>query len=375
LYEQPFAIGPGKYSADKNQERVDLKMTLHKKQELLLHTAFWAVYASFIVNHITSYQTGTPIHWGHVILASLISVSYLLVLSYFNYFFLIPVFLLRRKPGAYILFFLASLVTLVALRVGAETLAFGRSWEARNLARIQLMVQSTISDLFIVLFIALLRFAFEWPALDSRRRQLETEKLHAEIKFLKAQVNPHFLFNTLNNLYYLSTIKSDTAPLVIAKLSEVMRYMIYDSNHEQIALHKEIEYMQHYISLERLRVKEGIPLEFEVTGPTDMFISPLILITFLENAFKHGVSNGGDHCWIKALLRVDDTRLLYTIANSKTQTLPYPDDGKGIGPVDGEGIGLANVKRRLNLSYPGKHQLHIDDREDSYSVTLTIDRL
>jgi sensor histidine kinase YesM len=345
----------------------ELKMTIYKKRELLLHTAFWAVYASFIVTHITSYQTGPQIHWGHVILASLISLSYLFVLSYLNYFYLIPSFLLSKKVATYVFLFLASFVAVSVLRVGAETLAFGQSWEVQNLARTKLIIQSTVSDLFIVLFIALLRFAADWAALDARRRTLETEKLHAELQFLKAQVNPHFLFNTLNNLYYLSTIKSDTAPLVIAKLSEVMRYMIYDSNHEYIPLDKEIEYMQHYISLERLRIKDGIPLEFEVTGPTDMVISPLILITFLENAFKHGVSNGIDHCWVKARLQVDESSLRYSIANSKIGKIGYP--------ADGEGIGLTNVQRRLQLSYPGKHRLNIDDCEDSYRVTLTIDRL
>jgi len=233
-------------------------------------------------------------------------------------------------------------------------------------ARTQIIIQSAISDLFIVLFIGLLRFAFDWAELDSHHRQLETEKLNAELKFLKAQINPHFLFNTLNNLYYLSTIKSDTAPLVISKLSEVMRYMIYDSNYEKIALAKEIEYMQHYISLERLRLKEGIPLEFEVAGTTDMLISPLILMTFLENAFKHGLSNSSDQCWIKARLEISDTCLIYTIKNSKVKTIKHPEDG--------EGIGLKNVKRRLDLSYPGKHQLNIEDQENFYSITLSIER-
>lgn len=251
-------------------------------------------------------------------------------------------------------------------RIGIETLAFGRSWEVQRPHGTQFIIQSTISDLFIVLYIGLLRFAFNWMELDSHRRQLETEKLNAEIKFLKAQVNPHFLFNTLNNLYYLSTIKSDTAPLVISKLSEAMRYMIYDSNHEQIELAKEIEYMRNYISLERLRLREGVPLEFEVTGRTDILISPLILITFLENAFKHGVSNGNGACWIKARLDVDETRLVYSIANSKVKSVS--------GPADGEGIGLKNVRRRLDLFYPGKHQLDIDDREASWAVTLTIER-
>jgi two-component system sensor histidine kinase AlgZ len=343
-----------------------MAMMLHRKREVLLHTAFWAVYLSFIINHITSYQTGPQIHWGRVLLASLISMSYLIVLSYLNYFYLIPAFLLRKKMGRFIILFAACFAALTLLRIGIETLAFGKSWEMQSSARTQLILQSTISDLFIVLFIGLLRFASDWLEFDTHRRQLETEKLNAELKFLKAQVNPHFLFNTLNNLYYLSTIKSDTAPLVISKLSEVMRYMIYDSNHEQIELAKEIEYMQHYIGLERLRLREGIPLEFEVAGRTDILISPLILITFLENAFKHGISNSSDKCWIRARLEVNETRLIYTIANSKVKIVPYP--------ADGEGIGLKNVKRRLDLSYPGKHKLDINDREGSYSVILTIER-
>jgi two-component system sensor histidine kinase AlgZ len=343
-----------------------MAMMLHRKREVLLHTAFWAVYISFIITHIASYQTGPQIHWGRVLLGSLIGVSYLFVLSYLNYFYLIPAFLLRKKIGGFIIVFLASFTALTFVRIGIETLAFGRSWEVQSPARTQIIIQSTISDLFIILFIGLLRFASDWLELDSHRRQLETEKLNAELKFLKAQVNPHFLFNTLNNLYYLSTIKSDTAPLVISKLSEVMRYMIYDSNHEKIELTKEIEYMQHYIGLERLRLREGVPLEFEVAGRTDILISPLILITFLENAFKHGVSNGNNQCWIKARLEVSETRLVYTIANSKVKTVSYQPDG--------EGIGLKNVKRRLDLSYPGKHSLDIDDREDSYSVNLTIQR-
>jgi len=343
-----------------------MAVTLHKKREMLLHTAFWAVYLSFIIMHITSSQTGPHIHWGRVLLASLISLSYLVSLSYLNYFYLMPVFLLKNKIGAFIIVFIVSFAAFTLARIGIDILAFGRSWLVQSPERSQVIIQSVI-DLFIVLFIGLLRFAFDWLELDARRRQLETEKLNAELKFLKAQINPHFLFNTLNNLYYLSTIKSDSAPLVISKLSEVMRYMIYDSNHARVPLAKEIEYMQHYVALERLRVREGMSLEFEVAGRTDILISPLILITFLENAFKHGVSNGNDHCWIKARLEVEGTRLVYMIANSKIKTASYV--------ADGEGIGLKNVKRRLDLSYPGKHRLNINDQEDSYSVTLTIEQL
>jgi two-component system, LytTR family, sensor histidine kinase AlgZ len=343
-----------------------MAISIYRKREVLFHAAFWVVYIPFIVTHIASYHSVPRIQWGRVVWGSSISISYLVALSYLNYFYFIPRFLLRKKTGRFIAAFAASFLVLTLFRVGVETLAFGKSWKIASPDRTQMIIESTISDLFIVFFIGLLRFASDWLELDSRRRQLETEKLNAELKFLKAQVNPHFLFNTLNNLYYLSTIKSDTAPLVIAKLSEVMRYMIYDSNQEMIQLAKEIEYMQHYISLERLRLKEGVLLDFNIVGNTDLLIAPLILISFLENAFKHGVTGGNDQCWIKARLTIDEDHLVYSIANSKV--------GIGEGKREGDGVGLKNVKRRLDLSYPQKHQLHIDDRDASYSVVLTIDR-
>jgi two-component system sensor histidine kinase AlgZ len=340
---------------------------LYRNREILFHTAFWAVYISFTIYHISSYQDSPQIHWGRVILSALISVGYVITLSYLNYFYFIPELLIRKKTGRFIAAFAIAFGLLSLLRVWVVRVVFGPSSnEAHNLVNMQLVVQVVISNIFIVLFVGLLRFASDWLELDSRRRELETEKLSAELNFLKAQVNPHFFFNTLNNLYYLATIKSDNAPLVISKLSEVMRYMIYDSNHEKVELLKEIEYMQHYIGLERLRLREGIPLEFEVAGRTDILITPLILITFLENAFKHGASNGNDQCWIRARLEADATRLIYRIGNSK------PASGRIA--AEKEGIGLNNVKRRLDLSYPGRYQLDIDDRENSFFVVLTIDR-
>src|SRR5579859_4060237 len=219
----------------------------HRNREILFHTAFWAVYISFTINHISSYQNGPQIHWGRVLTSTLISVLYVAIISYLNYFYFIPAFLIRKKIGRFLAAFAISFALISWLRIEVEGLVFGdSSREVRNMARTQLVVQAVISDLFIVLFVGLLRFASDWLELDSRRRELETENLSAELNFLKAQVNPHFFFNTLNNLYYLATIKSDLAPLAISKLSEVMRYMIYDSNHSKVQLAKEIEYMQHY---------------------------------------------------------------------------------------------------------------------------------
>jgi sensor histidine kinase YesM len=365
----PFAVSckicPGGQTAIGGSS---MTIPLHRNREILFHTAFWAVYISFTINHISSYQNSPQIHWGRVLTSTLISVLYIAIISYLNYFYFIPAFLIRKQFGRFLAAFAISFGLITWLRIGIEGLVFGNSSrEAQIMARPQLVVQNIISDLFIVLFVGLLRFASDWLELDSRRRELETEKLSAELNFLKAQVNPHFFFNTLNNLYYLATIKSEIAPLVISKLSEVMRYMIYDSNHEKVELAKEIEYMQNYIGLERLRLEEGVPLEFDVAGRTDILITPLILIAFLENSFKHGVCNGNDQSWIKARLEVEEARLTFRIGNSKPKSTTIP--------TEEEGIGLKNVKRRLDLSYPGRYKLDIEDTVDCFFVGLTIDLL
>jgi two-component system sensor histidine kinase AlgZ len=343
-----------------------MAIPLHRKREIIFHTAFWAVYISFTINHISAYQNSAQIQWGRVFAATMIDVLYVFVISYLNYFYFIPAFLIRKKFGQFLAGFAISFGLISLLRIEIERLTFGdASREVRSLGKPQLIIQTIVGDLFIVLFVGLLRFASDWLRLDSRRRELETEKLTAELNFLKAQVNPHFLFNTLNNLYYLATVKSDIAPQVISKLSEVMRYMIYDSNHEKVELAREIEYIQHYIGLERLRLKDGVPLDFEVSGKTDILITPLILIAFLENAFKHGVSNGNDQCWVRAALEVKEARLVFKIGNSKVRG--------GTAIAEEEGIGLKNVKRRLDLSYPGKYKLDIQDQTDFFFVDLAID--
>ena len=131
-----------------------------------------------------------------------------------------------------------------------------------------------------------------------------------KLSFLKEQINPHFLFNTLNNLYYLAYTKSDNTTEVIAKLSQMMRYMIYESNHPQVELSKEIEYMQNYVSLERLRLTNDVPIKFDVQGDLGgSRVSPLILITFLENAFKHGVASNNKNAWVDLSLKIDGNKL------------------------------------------------------------------
>jgi two-component system sensor histidine kinase AlgZ len=335
------------------------------KREIIVHIAFWAVYISFMINHISSYQKSPEVDWGKVLTEAFISLIYMLSISYLNYFYFIPNFLIRKEIGKFLLGFAIAFAAISLFRFEIEKLIIAESpGGAQSPPRTRFIIQDIISNLFIVMFVGLLRFASDWLHLDSKRREIETEKLAAELIFLKAQVNPHFFFNTLNNLYYLATIKSDVTPQVISKLSEVMRYMIYDSNHDRVELIREIEYIHNYISLERLRIKEGIVLAFEVEGRTDILITPLILITFLENAFKHGVNSTNSQCWIKAKLKVEGTQLNFTIANSKANSKPEA--------MEKPGIGLKNVKRRLDLSYPEKYRLNIEDNPSTFFVSLTI---
>jgi LytS/YehU family sensor histidine kinase len=211
----------------------------------------------------------------------------------------------------------------------------------------------------------MLRFAKEWFDFEARKKAVENEKLTAELNFLKAQINPHFLFNTLNNLYYLVYTKSDNATIIIDKLSKMMRYMIYDTNHPKVLLSKEIEYMENYIDLERLRLNNEIPIRLQIKGNTDdVKIVPLVFITFLENAFKHGVSSNQKGAWVDVNILLRGRECVYTVENSKLGTSPNAN-GKS-------GIGLQNVQRRLALSYPEHHNLEIEDSPDRYKVQLKI---
>jgi LytS/YehU family sensor histidine kinase len=227
------------------------------------------------------------------------------------------------------------------------------------------IVQITAITLFIVLFVGMLRFAVDWFEFEARKKEVENERLTAELNFLKQQINPHFLFNTLNNLYYLAYTKSENTTEVIAKLSQMMRYMIYDSNHPRVLLSKEIEYMQNYISLERLRLNNQIPINFKIEGNTEnISIAPLIFITFLENAFKHGVSNNNPKAWVDILIQLSGNDCTYIVKNSKAKV--------GTNGTEKSGIGLQNVERRLQLSYPDEYQIKVEDNDDFYFVQLNL---
>jgi LytS/YehU family sensor histidine kinase len=305
--------------------------------------------------------------WQHVLSVFLIQVTFALIIAYINYFYFLPRFLATKNAGRYLLEFSIPFAILMFLRLHLERYVIdGYTHEMHYLYKTNFVVQVITSNLFIVIFVGMLRFAVDWFEFETKKKAVENEKLIAELNFLKAQINPHFLFNTLNNLYYLAYTQSANTTEVIAKLSQMMRYMIYDSNHPLVPLSKEIEYMQSYISLERLRLNDQIPIQFEIKGnPDEVLIAPLIFITFLENAFKHGVNNSYPGAWVNISIQLNGKECEYTVSNSKVVNMKI-DQG------DKSGIGLQNVKRRLELSYPGHYTLTVEDNTDRYFVKLNI---
>lgn len=208
--------------------------------------------------------------------------------------------------------------------------------------------------------------------IQQEKNQIEKDRLstelklkEAELKLLKAQIHPHFLFNTLNNLYGLTLEKSDDAPALVLRLSEILDYILYRCEEKRVLLSEEIQNIVNYIEIEKIRYSEKLQLELNIGEDTGQLkIAPLILLPFVENAFKHGVSNHPDIGTVSLSFSLEKNELFFEIKNSKP-LIKIADNKKGIG--------LVNVKKRLELIYPGKFDLQIEDKKEFYSVNLTIE--
>lgn len=227
-----------------------------------------------------------------------------------------------------------------------------------------------ISIIYILVFIVattLVYFIKEWYKLKDVANQmikLEKEKLESEHQALKAQLNPHFLFNTLNNLYSLSVAKSDLVPQTILKLSDLMSYILYECKEDLVDLDKEIEFLNNYIALEKLRSsKTKLSFNYEVNG-SKVRISPLLFIPFIENAFKHSKSDNSNP-EIKIDLIVDENNLRFSCVNSVGSEKNKVDSKYG-------GVGIDNVKKRLNLLYPERHSLNLSETDTHFKAAMQI---
>lgn len=203
----------------------------------------------------------------------------------------------------------------------------------------------------------------QWVQKQQEWMQAQKEKMMAELQLLKAQVHPHFLFNTLNNIYSFSLENSPKTPGLILKLSSLLSYMLYDCKSEEVRLEKEVEIMKNYIELEKERYGDKIEISWSAEGEIkDKFISPLLILPFLENAFKHGASEQIENPWLGVDLSVTNGVLKCKITNSKNEYGTYRSNG----------IGINNVRKRLEFLYPGRHDLKIKDEGDFFVVSLMV---
>jgi two-component system LytT family sensor kinase len=234
-----------------------------------------------------------------------------------------------------------------------------------NIPRPILMrVLSNGASSFFLLFLlgGFIRLASSYFRNQNEKKALENANLNAEVNFLKAQINPHFLFNTLNGIYSQAHEKSEHTEHTVLKLSELLRYVLYDSGEDKVDLQKDLRYISNYVDLQKMRLSSKVTVNYTIKGdPVTLTIAPLLLTAFIENAFKHGVSYSMSSV-ININISIFEKTLTLTVTNPVIQNNSF---------VSG-GLGLRNVKRRLELLYPGKHQLNISSNDRLFSVHLTI---
>jgi sensor histidine kinase YesM len=218
----------------------------------------------------------------------------------------------------------------------------------------------------IVGFALAVKLLKNWYLKQRETEQLTHEKIQSELQLLKAQVHPHFLFNTLNNIYSFILNGSPDAPHMIKKLSSLLRYIIYECNQPMVNLGKELNMIRDYLDLEKIRYGDNFNMSLQVQGSaTDKMIYPLLLIPFIENSFKHGTSQMLTHPWVNVDIAIEEQTLHFKLSNSKPD---WPQEFSTAG-----GIGLSNVKKRLALLYPGTHSLNITEDKMSFEVSLKIE--
>ena len=343
------------------------------QNRLISHLLFW-VGLALIITVLATLNSGTFMANFANSLAMLpaqIGAAY--VLNYFQ----IPKLLLKRRNFVFGLSMLLSIYFFSALgRLSIIYLAepfFRQNFVQESVAE----VLSDSAYLFSIYFPSVYMYAFIMLLIKAVKNRfeekhhievLQKEKVNNELKFLKAQIQPHFLFNTLNNLYALTLAKSDLAPKVVLKLSEVLDFILYQSVETNIAVQKEMELLEAFIELETLRHGNALHISFthNIVDET-VQIAPLMLLPLVENAFKHGTKNG-PHASIDAELTVTKEELSFKINNKKNTK----EKNHTIN-ASSSGIGITNLKRQLTLNYPKKHEIHINETEEDYQVTLHID--
>ncbi len=342
-----------------------ISKTYNNQIALKYHFLFWIGY--FMINFI---------RWGsyfgdymYSLKSNLVEFPIHIVLTYFNIFYLIPKFVLKRKFLSYIVSLILALATVYVVRTGLNFyLVTENIWpEAvgnQNAFSFNHILAVIIGELYVVALVTAIKLTVDWITVRKKNESLRELQLQTELKYLKSQIQPHFFFNTLNNLYALIIEKSEKAPDVVLKLSEIMQYVIYDVKEAKIGLLNEINYINSYLELEELRHGNKVTSKIEIKGDIDdITIPPLLLLPFIENCFKHGFKNN------------DDITLKIYFENLKNEQLIFKAENNfnlHNKVTKKHGIGIENIRRRLELLYKNKYSLETKIIDNTYNVILKI---
>ncbi|HWB63286.1 MAG TPA: histidine kinase, partial [Chitinophagales bacterium] len=286
----------------------------------------------------------------------------LIIFFYFHHYFLFDRFVRKKQFLAYGLVTIGLYIFIFFISFFYKSMLFPSMHAFHPFFSFHEFIKTSTWFLLVLLISLGIKLMGEWQQAEQRALDIENDQLRTELSFLHAQINPHFLFNSLNTIYSLALKKSDAAPTAVLKLSKLLRYVVDEAGVERVSLTSEVDYLNNYIELQKLRSTSTLQVNFETTGNLDAVqIAPLLFLPFVENAFKYGISNH-EESPIDIKLAVQNNLLSFSVKNRKFKDIESHSTGTGIN----------NTQRRLALLYPAKHKLVINDTDTTYLLALEI---
>ncbi|MCH7523924.1 MAG: histidine kinase [Bacteroidetes bacterium] len=326
---------------------------------------FWLVYFTFNVIRWGSYFDD---YW-YSIKSNLVEFPIHIIVVYINVYYLIPKFILRKKYLQYLGSIILMLILVYLVRTGLNYLLVTKEiWpEAEDSGRFlerNHIIAVILGELYVLGFVTAIKLLIDWPLELKRNEDLAKLQLSTELKFLRTQIQPHFFFNTLNNLYALTLKKSDDAPRLVIKLSDLMQYVLYEVNSSKASLLQEINHINNYLDIEHIRFKDRVETEMDITGDIeDVEVPPLLFLSFIENCFKHGLKEN-DKIKINMSFEIVNKKYLeFTLSNNFNPNLNQENK---------QGIGIKNTERRLKLLFASDFILETKMQNSTYNLFLKI---
>ncbi len=331
-----------------------------RKYKVIFHIGFWII---FLLLSFFFFANLWPLKIA--LFRALLNGLLFIVIFYINLMILIPRFFNTGKYPVYVLTSILLIAVFIPVRIAFRVYIFGEpgSLPVPNKPYLSEFLIIT-SLLFVFMLSVFYKLAENQLLAAERNKEIIRQRDEAELRMLKSQVNPHFLFNTLNNLYSLAYTRSEKTPGAIMALSEIMRYLIYETGTNEVPAEKEVRFLVNYVRLEKLRIEDQAKVTVAIDQPIPgQLISPLIFIAFVENAFKHSAIDTDPEGFIQIFLSFSPEEIFFTCENSIPANQTLGKEG---------GTGLVNARARLDLIYPGKNWLKIQQTNQVYSVSLTI---